>query len=120
MPADSPAAHERAGVFTLRGEVLPFLRLRHHFQTPGAGSGNEKVVVVEYDRKRAGLVVDEFIGEMRAVVKPMSRLFRRSSWISGSALLGSGDIGLVLEVASILDDVGSRRYAGESAGKDMA
>ena len=113
MPAvaeclDLPSAETnpglRSGMFSLRGEPLPFLRLRHHFQTPSDPSALEKLVVVEYNRRRAALVVDEVIGETRAVVKPMSRLFRRSTWISGSALLGSGEIGLVLEVASILDD----------------
>lgn len=109
MPADAGASEDHLGVFTLRGEALPFMRLRHHFQSPGVRAEQEKVIVVEYARNRAGLVVDELIGETRAVVKPMSRLFRSSGWISGSALLGNGEIGLVLEVASILDNVGARR-----------
>lgn len=104
LPPESPATSTRSGVFRLRGETVPFLRLRHYFRSSGEAAEREKCVVVEYDRRRAALVVDEVLGETRAVVKPMSRLFRRSTGISGSALLGSGDIGLVLEVASILDD----------------
>jgi two-component system chemotaxis sensor kinase CheA len=110
MPAENGSAAE-SGVFTLRGDAVPFLRLRGHFASPGHAADIEKVIVVEYGRNRVGLVVDELIGETRAVVKPMSRFFRRSGWISGSALLGSGEIGLVLEVASILDDVAARRPA---------
>ncbi len=104
LPPEAPATDTRCGVFRLRGETVPFLRLRHYFQSPGAAAEREQCVVVDYDRRRAALVVDEVLGETRAVVKPMSRLFRHSTGISGSALLGSGDIGLVLEVASILDD----------------
>jgi two-component system chemotaxis sensor kinase CheA len=104
MPVEALGEGGKSGVFSLRGEPVPFLRLRHYFQSPGRPAEREKLVVVEFDRRRAALVVDELIGETRAVVRPMSRLFRRSTWISGSALLGSGDIGLVLEVASILDD----------------
>ena len=104
MPLEADGQNGRSGVFSLRGEPVPFLRLRHYFKAPGDAPQREKLVVVEHDRRRAALVVDELVGETRAVVKPMSRLFRRSAWISGSALLGSGDIGLVLEVASILDD----------------
>lgn len=119
MPDEALGTTGRAGVVRLRGEPLPFLRLREWFRTPGSAAEREKLIVVEYDRKRAALAVDELIGEARAVVKPMSRLFRRSPWISGSALLGSGDIGLVLEVASILDDVAAHRLAGETAAKEM-
>jgi two-component system chemotaxis sensor kinase CheA len=118
LPTDVQAANGYSGVFSLRGEAVPFLRLAHHFQSSGQAAASEKLVVVEYDRRRAALVVDELIGETRAVVKPMSRLFRRSTWISGSALLANGEIGLVLEVASILDDV-AHDHAGQSAGKDM-
>jgi two-component system chemotaxis sensor kinase CheA len=116
MPLDAPAS--KSGVFSLRGEPLPFLRLRQYFDTKEEPSAREQVVVVEYDHKRAALVVDELFGEARAVVKPMSRLFRRATWISGSALLGSGDIGLVLEVASILDDATRPRGGDEGWVKD--
>jgi two-component system chemotaxis sensor kinase CheA len=103
LPPDAPAG-AKAGVMSLRGEPLPYLRLSGHFGATGDAAQREQVVVVEHDHKRAALVVDELLGEIRAVVKPMSRLFKRATWISGSALLGGGEIGLVLEVASILDE----------------
>jgi two-component system chemotaxis sensor kinase CheA len=111
VPAEAPAG-TKSGVLNLRGEPLPFIRLGQYFGT-NEKPEREQVVVVESDRKRAALLVDELLGEARAVVKPMSRLFRRSTWISGSALLGGGDIGLVLEVASILDDATRSRAADE-------
>ena len=108
MPGPAAQSTADSGVFTLRGEPVPFLRLRDRFRSPGRPAANEKLIVVDDARSRAALVVDELVGETRAVVKPMPRLFRRSGWISGSALLGNGEIGLVLEVASLLSDLSGR------------
>jgi two-component system, chemotaxis family, sensor kinase CheA len=91
-----------SGMLNLRGRVLPFLRLREVLGVRGSPPGRESVVVLEHAGSRAGLVVDELHGEGQCVLKPLGRLFRHLPGVSGSTILGSGQVGLVLDVASLL------------------
>lgn len=86
----------------LRGEVLPFLRLHDLFQAAGRKSERQSVVVVGYAGKRAGLVVDRLMGELQTVIKPLGDLFSPLKWVSGCTVLGSGDVGLILDVPELV------------------
>ncbi len=87
----------------LRGEVLPLLRISQHFSLEQAAARRQNVVVVNAVGRKAGLVVDELKGEFQAVIKPLGRLFEQVRGISGSTILGSGEVALVLDVPSLLD-----------------
>ncbi len=90
------------GVLNLRGRVLPYLRLRDVLGVEGPGPGRESVVVLGQGGSRAGLVVDVLYGEGQHVLKPLGRLFRNLPGVSGSTILGSGRVGLVLDVPGLL------------------
>jgi two-component system chemotaxis sensor kinase CheA len=90
------------GVLNLRGRVLPYLRLRDVLGVEGLGTGRESVVVLGQGGGRAGLVVDALYGEGQHVLKPLGRLFRNLPGVSGSTILGSGRVGLVLDVPGLL------------------
>lgn len=92
----------RTGVLNLRGQPLPYLRLREHFRVEGTPPDRESVVVIRHGRGQAGLAVDRLLGEGQTVVKPLGRLFQRVSGVSGSAILGTGRVALILDVASLL------------------
>ena len=62
----------------LRGEVLPFIRLREHFREQGKAGRRENIVVVQYAGQKAGLVVDELMGEFQTVIKPLGKIVRQS------------------------------------------
>ncbi len=86
----------------LRGEILPFIRLREHFCEQGKPGRRENVVVVQYGNQQAGLVVDELMGEFQAVIKPLGRLFGNLRGIGGSTILGSGEVALILDVPALI------------------
>ncbi|MBS1191447.1 MAG: cheA1 [Rhodocyclaceae bacterium] len=86
----------------LRGEVLPFVRLRHVFEIDGAAPARENVVVVQYAGHKAGIVVDQLMGEFQTVIKPLSTIFRHLHGIGGSTILGSGEVALILDVQALL------------------
>jgi two-component system chemotaxis sensor kinase CheA len=92
----------RTGVLNLRGQPLPYLRLREHFAVEGPAPARESVVVIRHGRGQAGLAVDALLGEGQTVVKPLGRLFQRVSGVSGSAILGTGRVALILDVAALL------------------
>ncbi|MBI5658913.1 MAG: chemotaxis protein CheA [Nitrosomonadales bacterium] len=86
----------------LRGTVLPFIRLRDRFRERGKAGRRENIVVVQYAGQKAGLVVDELMGEFQAVIKPLGKLFGNLKGISGSTILGSGEVALILDVPALI------------------
>jgi two-component system chemotaxis sensor kinase CheA len=100
------AAWENAGgdgcYLNLRGEVLPYLRLREHFEVEGEAARRENVVVVRYGEHKAGLVVDRLMGEFQTVIKPLGKVFNRISGIGGFTILGSGEVALILDVPGLM------------------
>lgn len=86
----------------LRGEVLPFVRLRDLFELDGPPSTHQNVVVVRCAGQKAGIVVDQLHGEAQTVIKPMPSLFKKLRGISGSTILGSGEVGLILDVMALI------------------
>lgn len=87
----------------LRGEVLPFVRIRDLFRLAAQPAQRENVVVVQYGRNRAGLIVDTLHGELQAVIKPLAPIFRMNQGISGSTILGSGDVGFILDIPQLIE-----------------
>ncbi|MGH8808180.1 MAG: chemotaxis protein CheW [Noviherbaspirillum sp.] len=89
----------------LRGEVLPFIRLRELFETGGAPGARENIVVIRYGGRKVGLVVDTLLGEFQTVIKPLGKMFRPVKCISGSSILGSGDVALILDIPALLSNM---------------
>jgi two-component system chemotaxis sensor kinase CheA len=100
LPAEKHCSHE-GGVINLRGDALPYVRLRDLFECGGAAPDREKIIVVEYHGGRAGLAADELLGEQQAVIKPLGRLFRGIRGVSGSTILGNGRVALILDVPAL-------------------
>ncbi|HLT98354.1 MAG TPA: chemotaxis protein CheA [Burkholderiaceae bacterium] len=88
--------------FNLRGEVLPFMRLRDQFSIGGTPGRRENIIVVHAGDHKVGLVVDELLGEFQTVIKPLGKLFSKVRGISGSTILGSGEVALILDVPSLV------------------
>ena len=87
----------------LRGEALPFVRLRELFETEGQAPARENIVVVQFAGHRAGIVVDQLMGEFQTVIKPLGRMFANLRGIGGSTILGSGEVALILDVATLVN-----------------
>jgi two-component system chemotaxis sensor kinase CheA len=99
----------------LRGEVLPFVKLRRFFDIDGAAPRRESVVVIQHAGQRAGLVVDALLGEFQTVIKPLSRVFQQVKCISGSTILGSGAVALILDIPALLQQTGQRHALATSS-----
>jgi len=93
------------GYLDLRGEVLPLVYLRDHFKHDGPPGRRQNVVVVRYAEHKAGLVVDDLLGEFQTVIKPLGMLFGALRGISGSTILGSGAVALILDIPALLNQI---------------
>lgn len=89
----------------LRGEVMPYLRLSEFLQIPDDGASNrrESLVIVRIGQHKAGFVVDTLHGELQTVIKPLGRIFSGFRGISGSTVLGSGEVALILDVQGLIN-----------------
>ncbi|TLN00883.1 chemotaxis protein CheA [bacterium] len=129
--AEIEAAQGRSQL-DLRGEVLPFIRLRELFDIPEPPPPErdeeearlleideelafllqpvkrENVVVVSYAGQRAGLVVDALHGEYQTVIRPLGNVFNGLQGVSGFTILGSGLVALILDVPGLVKRVARR------------
>jgi two-component system chemotaxis sensor kinase CheA len=112
-PGDNAA--EAVGHISLHGSVLPLIHLHDMFDIRQKAGRRQSVVVVRSAGKRVGIVVDELLGELQAVIKPLSRLFSQLQGIGGSTILGTGKVALILDVPGLVGRTQSIRQRCEDA-----
>jgi two-component system, chemotaxis family, sensor kinase CheA len=119
LSADQRAATGGRNYIDLRGEVLPFLRLREQFEVEGKPARRENIVVVQCAGQKAGLVVDALMGEFQAVIKPLGKLFCNIKGISGSTILGTGAVALILDVPSLIQQATNAEALATASNAEM-
>jgi len=88
-------------VTELRGRVLPVVALRTLYALDSTPPPRVSVVVIRSGNRQFGVVVDALLGQHQTVIKPLSRMFRSLRGISGSSILGSGEVALIFDVPSL-------------------
>ncbi|MBI3382224.1 MAG: chemotaxis protein CheA [Aquabacterium sp.] len=96
----------------LRGEVLPLVRLRELYEIDGEPGRRQNVVVVQGGGKRVGLVVDQLMGELQTVIKPLGKVFQNVRGVGGFTILGTGAVALLLDVPNLVAQVTDDCEAG--------
>lgn len=101
----------------VRDQLLPILRLDEFLGLEKSDTRKEErhIVVVETEKRRFGLVVDAVLGMSQAVIKPLDQSYRlvermeeeffRPRSISGAAILGDGNVGIILDVHGLESSV---------------
>ena len=90
-------------VIVLRGEIIPIIRMGEMLQVPHVKDSDEIfVVVVHAGEAKAGIVVDNLIGQQEIVIKTLGNLFAGLKMFSGATVLGDGRVALILDVATMM------------------
>ena len=89
-------------VVVLDGRQVPFFNLRKEFSLPEFPDKMEQVIVVNYEERKVGFVVDLVVGEYQAVLKPLGRHYKNQDMISGATILGDGTVALVMDTNRII------------------
>ncbi len=120
LPADA-LVPDAPRYLNLRGEVLPYVDLRTFFGIEGASVKRPSVVVVRSGELKTGVLVDALHGEIQTVIKPLSRIFRHLRSVSGTSILGSGEIALILDVHQLVQGSVDRatRLAASAVGNHL-
>ena len=91
-------------VANVRGQVVPYIRLRQYFAVETAAPEREQIMVVECEEGRCGLVVDEVLGECQTVIRNLGRLYRHVQVVSGATILGNGMVALILDPQRLVQE----------------
>jgi two-component system, chemotaxis family, sensor kinase CheA len=86
----------------VRGQIVPYIRLREHFMINGDSPEIEQIVIADVEGNRVGLVVDNVIGEHQTVIKSLGTVYRTIEGISGATLLGDGTVALILDIPKLV------------------
>jgi two-component system chemotaxis sensor kinase CheA len=102
LTTEEDARSRGRSFLNIRGELVPFLRLREMFAVKAPADRYQKVVVVSTKQIKVGLVVDQVIGDHQTVIKSMSKLHADVASFSGATILGDGTVALILDVAQLI------------------
>lgn len=101
----------------VRGRVLPLVRMREHLgikNTATSGKKREFIVVVGIADKRVGIIVDKTLGNQEIVTKPLGSYIGTPPFIAGATIMGDANVGLILDVPSIVRAFGKQIVGNES------
>jgi two-component system chemotaxis sensor kinase CheA len=91
-------------VANVRGELIPYIRLRQHFDIRTEPPAIEQIMVVETEEGRYGFVVDQVLGNCQTVIKNLGRFYRHVHVVSGATILGNGTVALILDPERLAQD----------------
>jgi two-component system, chemotaxis family, sensor kinase CheA len=84
-------------IANVRGELVPYIRLREHFHVRSQAPEIEQIMLVETGEGRYGFVVDRVLGNCQTVIKSLGRFYRQVQVVSGATILGNGTVALILD-----------------------
>ena len=104
IPIEEVKRVEKKEVINLRGSVIPLIRMAEVLDVPGERPEKNTVtmVVVAKGDKKAGLVVDDLIGQLEIVIKSIGKYINNSKMISGATVLGDGEVALILDANALV------------------
>ena len=89
-------------VINVRGEIVPFVRIRERFEILGERPKIEQIVISDVNGKRVGFVVDAVVGQHQTVIKSLGSDFQHSDEFSGATILGDGTVALLLDLGRMV------------------
>jgi two-component system chemotaxis sensor kinase CheA len=96
------AQNNGRNVIAVRGELIPYIDLRAAFSIANEAPAVSKVVIVQKEEQRVGLVVDAVLGTHQTVIQSLGNVFRNVSVVSGATIMGDGRVALILDIAAIV------------------
>jgi two-component system, chemotaxis family, sensor kinase CheA len=108
-------------IANVRGQIVPYIRLREHFHMRSDPPEIEQIMLVETSEGRFGFVVDRVLGNCQTVIKSLGRFYRHAQTVSGATILGNGTVALILDPERLVQDaVRAQRFSGEGRAAALA
>ncbi|MBT4285939.1 MAG: chemotaxis protein CheA [Deltaproteobacteria bacterium] len=101
---DVEAAHGRH-VINVRGQIVPYIRLKDQFHINSEKQEIEQVVITEIGNYQIGFVVDNVIDQHQTVIKNLSKVYKDIDGISGATIMADGTVALIIDINNLLLNV---------------
>ena len=102
-PEETRAFIERGEMVLMQGELIPVFNLAEYVPGTQSGAGDRTLaVIVECGTRKAGLLVDELLGQQQVVIKGLGESLKQLPGVSGGAILSDGTVGMILDVDGLL------------------
>ena len=91
-------------VILLRGQIIPIVRLANVLNIPETVEHQDElfIVIVHIGDLKAGIIVDNLIGQQEIVIKSLGKLLAGIKVIAGATILGNGQVALIIDIASLI------------------
>lgn len=89
-------------ITNVRGQIVPYVRLREQYNIDGESPEIEQVVITEIENHRIGFVVDNVVGQHQTVIKKLSSVYKNVEAISGATIMADGTVALIIDIAKNL------------------
>ena len=86
----------------IRGELVPYLRLRECFENGGAAPEIEQIIIVRDGDTRFGFTADEVVGQHQTVIKGLGKMYEGVKGLAGATILGNGAVALILDAPALI------------------
>ncbi|MCH2205427.1 MAG: chemotaxis protein CheA [Lentisphaerales bacterium] len=86
-----------------RGEVMPIVKISEYLYGEHIKSYEEIFIIVEEAGRNYALLADRVVGIQQVVLKELKGLKMLKQVFSGAALMGNGNVALVLDLANFLE-----------------
>lgn len=104
LTRDDVARANGKHIANVRGQLVPYIRLREHFGIRSQPPEIEQVMLVETSEGRFGFAVDRVLGNCQTVIKSLGRFYRQVQIVSGATILGNGSVALILDPERLIQD----------------
>jgi two-component system chemotaxis sensor kinase CheA len=96
-------ANEKAFI-KLRGHIMPIV-FEHRLLPPNQEKEeHQSIVIIQGKEIQFGLVVNEFVNQLDVVQKPLDDILRNHSLLSGTSLLGNGEVLFILDPTTLANE----------------
>jgi len=107
-PYDERSEKGASQFINVRGEAVPYIRLRETFEIKGTVPAIEQILITKVNNERVGFAVDEIIREQQVVIKSLGRMYGGVNGVSGATIMGDGSVGMILDVQKLVSMAGSQ------------
>jgi len=112
-----PTVFGTAEMLSLSDGLIPLYRLHRIFKINDAITDPQKaaVVIIEYEGRRCGILVDDLLGQQQIVIKSLGGKLKNTECIAGGAIMPDGRVGLIIDMDSLLKVAGRSQQADNIA-----
>lgn len=102
LTSEERRSNNGRNLINVRGELVPYLRLRELFNLREPAPQIEKIVIASHEGQRIGFVVDKVLGSHQTVIQSLGRFYGDIRVVSGATIMGDGRVALIIDIAGIV------------------